>query len=161
MSLLDKIIHKEDEEDYIEAPVTGTIISMASVNDPVFASKLLGDGIAVVPMDGTIISPISGIISLIFDTKHAIAITADSGLELIVHVGIGVTVLEGKAFDVFVEKGQRVNAGDRLMKVDLQQLLDSSCDTVVVVVVTKDMGRTLSLIEEGTVSAGTPILQMK
>lgn len=161
MSLLDKIIHIEDEEDYIEAPVTGTIISMTSVNDPVFASKLLGDGIAVVPMDGTIISPISGIISLIFDTKHAIAITADSGLELIVHVGIGVTALEGKAFDVFVEKGQRVNAGDRLMKVDLQQLLDFSCDTVVVVVVTKDMGRTLSLIEEGTVSAGTPILQMK
>ena len=92
----------------IAAPLTGKVIPVTEVPDPVFAEKVLGDGIAVDPTEGTVYSPVDGTIFQIAHTFHAMGIESDDGLEILVHLGIDTVKLEGKGFQSFVEVGQKV-----------------------------------------------------
>ena len=95
----------------IAAPLTGKVIPVTEVPDPVFAEKVLGDGIAVDPTEGTVYSPVDGTIFQIAHTFHAMGIESDDGLEILVHLGIDTVKLEGKGFQSFVEVGQKVKKG--------------------------------------------------
>ena len=103
----------------IAAPLTGKVIPVTEVPDPVFAEKVLGDGIAVDPTEGTVYSPVDGTIFQIAHTFHAMGIESDAGLEILVHLGIDTVKLEGKGFQSFVEVGQKVKKGDKIMEMDI------------------------------------------
>ena len=103
----------------IAAPLTGKVIPVTEVPDPVFAEKVLGDGIAVDPTEGTVYSPVDGTIFQIAHTFHAMGIESDDGLEILVHLGIDTVKLEGKGFQSFVEVGRKVKKGDKIMEMDI------------------------------------------
>ena len=103
----------------IAAPLTGKVIPVTEVPDPVFAEKVLGDGITVDPTEGTVYSPVDGTIFQIAHTFHAMGIESDDGLEILVHLGIDTVKLEGKGFQSFVEVGQKVKKGDKIMEMDI------------------------------------------
>lgn len=120
----------------VYSPVVGETINLESVNDPTFAEKMLGDGIAIIPEDGKIFAPFSGEIVTVFPTKHAIGLRSDTGIELLIHFGLDTVNLKGKPFIQHIENGQHVNQGDLLMEADLKQIKDAGYDITTPVVVT-------------------------
>lgn len=105
--------------DTFVSPIKGEIKPLSEVPDAVFSQKMMGDGFAIIPSEGTIVSPVSGTIVTFFPTKHAIGIQADSGREILIHVGIDTVKLDGEGFEALVEQGDRVEEGQPLLKVDL------------------------------------------
>lgn len=103
---------KENVLATVLAPLTGKAVSLSEVPDPVFAEKVIGDGIAMIPEDGKIVSPVDGEISSIAETGHAYGFTADNGLEVLVHVGLETVSLKGECFKVYAKAGDKVKAGD-------------------------------------------------
>ena len=107
----------DDETRFTERvlnPLDGEVIALSSVQDPVFAGGTLGDGVAIVPSDGKVHSPIDGTVAMLFDTKHAIAVKSDTGVEVLIHVGIDTVKLGGQYFTPAVAKGDQVTAGQLL-----------------------------------------------
>ena len=120
----------------IETVADGEVIAISDVKDPVFSQKMMGDGFAVEPENGNIYSPVAGTITSIFPTKHALGLLTDSGLEVLVHIGLDTVSLEGKPFEVHVAKGQKVAAGDLLVTADLEAIKAAGRETSTVVVFT-------------------------
>ena len=113
--------HRKESEEIVtelRAMVSGYVISLTEMKDATFASKDLGDGIAIRPSKETIMAPASGTISLVAETKHAIGMVLNNGAELLLHVGLDTVSLEGEGFQVFVKKGKKVKQGDPLLKFD-------------------------------------------
>lgn len=106
------------------------------MNDKVFAEKLVGDGYAVIPEDGNIYAPVSGTVETVFPTKHAIGIQTESGIEVLMHMGIDTVELQDEGFEVKVEKGQYVRKGDLIAHMDLEKLNQLGKDTTVMILVT-------------------------
>ncbi len=104
------------------SPIKGKVVPIETVPDSTFADKIMGDGVAVLPIDDIVRAPADGIISFIAETKHAFGISTKSGLELLVHIGIDTVKLNGKGFELFVEEEQEVKAGDPIVKIDLNYL---------------------------------------
>lgn len=100
------------------APMNGTFVAIADIPDPVFSQKLVGDGFGINGSDDAVYSPIKGVVSATFDTKHAVAITSDNGLEVLLHVGIDTVKLEGEGFEVFVKEGDAVEAGQKVLTIN-------------------------------------------
>lgn len=101
------------------APMKGEILPVEQSGDEMFASRVLGEGVAVNPADGMVCAPCSGTVSLLFPTKHAVGITSDSGTEVLIHIGINTVQLDGLGFEAFVSQGDRVERGDKLICADL------------------------------------------
>ncbi|GAB5055584.1 MULTISPECIES: N-acetylglucosamine-specific PTS transporter subunit IIBC [Pediococcus] len=114
----------------------GTYMNIEDVNDSTFSQKMLGDGFAIEPTSGTITSPVDGTVTTVFPTKHAIGFTTDSGLEILLHMGIDTVELKGKPFDVKVSDGQHINHGDLVTNVDLQAIKDAGKQTPMMVIIT-------------------------
>jgi PTS system beta-glucosides-specific IIC component len=134
----DKLGIKKSE--IIIQPVKGQVLPLNQVNDKAFADGLLGKGVAIVPNDGKLISPVDGTVTALFPTKHAIGITSDNGAEILIHVGLNTVELKGEGFDVKVEQGDKVKAKDLLMEIDFNLIQDKGYDitTPVIVTNTKD-----------------------
>lgn len=115
---------------------TGRYLNIEDVADPTFSKKMLGDGFAIDPDDGTITAPVDGKVTTVFPTKHAIGFTTDSGLEILLHMGIDTVELKGKPFDVKVTEGQSVKHGDLVAQVNLQAIKDAGKQTSMLVVIT-------------------------
>lgn len=126
----------------------GQVIPITEVKDQVFAGKMMGDGFAVEPSSSEVFAPITGTITSIFPTKHALGILTDSGLEVLVHVGLDTVDLDGVPFDLQVETGQKVEAGDLLIKVDYQAIKSAGKESTIVVVFTNQ-----ELVKEVTLTA--------
>lgn len=118
------------------APVTGNVVSIESVNDEVFSKKMMGDGLGIEPTEGKLVSPIKGKVVLVANTKHAIGFKDDAGVELLVHLGIDTVELNGKPFNLNVNEGDTVEAGQYIGDIDLAQIKASGKDTTVIVAVT-------------------------
>ncbi len=117
-------------------PVKGQIIDMKDVPDEVFASKMMGDGFAVIPSDNEVYSPTAGEIIKVFTTKHAFLIRSLSGLEIILHIGIGTVELKGQGFTIHVEEGQQVEAGTHLATVDFEYVKSMEKEIITPLVIT-------------------------
>ena len=140
--------------DIILAPVTGKAVALSEVPDPVFADKVLGDGAAIIPAEGKIVSPVNGEISTVAETGHAYGFTSEDGLEILVHVGLETVSLNGECFKVYVKPGDKVKAGDLVAEVDLKYLEEKKINPITPVLLCSDTeGRTLQYTE-GEVKAG-------
>lgn len=128
--------------DVITAPVAGEVVALDQVNDKVFASKALGEGVGIKPTSGRVVAPVSGTLVTVPESGHAFGIKTDDGIEVLVHVGIDTVRLDGRGFDVAVAKDQRVGAGDVLAEVDLNAIRDAGFDTTTIVVVINTMALT-------------------
>lgn len=115
----EKIKIKNEDSNEVYASVNGKVVLLEDVEDVVFSQKILGDGAAVEPENGEVYSPVKGIVSVVFPTGHVVGITTAEGANIILHVGIDTVELKGKGFDVKVKQGDKVEAGQLLMKVDL------------------------------------------
>ncbi|TSO26662.1 PTS glucose transporter subunit IIA [Lactobacillus sp. LL6] len=142
----------------IAAAVNGNSMPITDVKDDVFSTKMLGDGYAIKPSDGEIVAPIDGEITTLFPTKHAIGITTDKGLEILIHLGLDTVELKGEPFKVKVQKGDKVKKGDSLAQMDLASITDKGYDNTVIVVYTNmDILSSVSTIEPKTVTRGEDI----
>ncbi|MBP2058826.1 PTS system sucrose-specific IIC component [Lactobacillus colini] len=132
------IIKAEDElhDEVIAAPVTGKTESLTKVNDPVFSTKAMGNGAAIIPSDGTIYSPVTGEITVAYETKHAYGIKSDNGAEVLIHIGIDTVNLKGEGFSTDVKQGQHVEKGDKLGTVDLDVVTKAGYDPTVMTIIT-------------------------
>lgn len=128
-------IFKKKKQNQLMAPVDGTLVKIEDVSDEVFSTKVMGDGFAVKPSSDIVVSPIAGEITNIFPTKHAISITSDNGIEILLHLGIDTVELNGEPFDVLVQQGQKVSAGDELVKIDRDMIKEKGKDDMVILVV--------------------------
>ncbi len=143
----------------ISSPVKGIIKSVTESPDEAFSSKMLGDGVTMEPVEGVVYAPADGTVNLIFETKHAIGFTTDSGIEMLIHVGIDTVKMKGQGFEIFVNAGAKVNKGDKLLTFDMDFLrekvpsLSSAC-------ICTELGehQKLRLIKEGMVNEGEEIL---
>ena len=120
----------------IYSPCLGVVKHLENVNDVAFAQKIIGDGIAVVPKEGNIVSPIDGEVAMVFPTGHAIGLKTDEGVEILIHVGIDTVELDGKGFKAFVKQGDKVKVGDKLLKVNLEEVINEGYEVDTMVLVT-------------------------
>lgn len=126
--------HKNSE--IFNTPVKGEILSLNQVNDDVFSSGVMGDGYAINPLDNIVYAPLDGEISMLFNTKHAIGLQSTNGSQILIHIGIDTVQLNGKYFKTFVEKGAKVNQGDKLIEFDLDAIKESGFDPTIICIVT-------------------------
>ena len=139
----------------IASPITGVAAPLSDTPDEVFSNKMLGDGAAVTPVDNIVRAPEDGEVAFVFDTKHAIGFMTESGISLLIHVGIDTVKLDGKGFEVFVENGQRVKKGEPMMKLDLDYL-KANAPSVMSPVICSEMeeNQKVRLINTGDIQAG-------
>ena len=140
----------------------GQVVALEQVKDPVFAQKMMGDGFAVEPANGNIVSPVSGTVSSIFPTKHALGLVTEAGLEVLVHIGLDTVSLEGKPFTVHVAEGQKVAAGDLLVTADLDAIRAADRETSTVVVFTNaEAIKSVKLEQTGSLAAKTAVAKVE
>ena len=140
----------------------GEVIALEQVKDPVFSQKMMGDGFAVEPTNGNIVSPVSGTVSSVFPTKHALGIVTEAGLEVLVHIGLDTVSLEGKPFTVHVAEGQKVAAGDLLVTADLDAIRAAGRETSTIVVFTNgDVIKSVKLEQIGSHAAQTVVAKVE
>ncbi|VTS17298.1 PTS system, glucose-specific II ABC component [Streptococcus porcinus] len=140
----------------------GTVLPITEVKDQVFASKMMGDGFALEPTSGEIYAPVSGTITSVFPSKHALGLITDSGLEVLIHVGLDTVDLNGEPFDIQVSQGQKVKAGDLLIKADLEVIVAAGKEKTIVLVFTNQTEVIeVSLLKTGEVAAKTDVASVK
>ncbi|MCY7049799.1 MULTISPECIES: PTS transporter subunit IIBC [Streptococcus] len=144
--------------DEVHSVADGEVINIEDVKDPVFSQKMMGDGFAVEPENGHIVSPVAGKVTSVFPTKHALGLVTDNGLEVLVHIGLDTVSLEGKPFEVKVSEGQTVAAGDLLVEADLDAIRAAGRETSTIVVFTNaDAIKSVKVEHTGKLAANTPV----
>ena len=155
-------VHFKGVTEDVYSVADGQVIALEQVKDPVFAQKMMGDGFAVEPANGNIVSPVTGTVSSIFPTKHALGLVTDSGLEVLVHIGLDTVSLEGKPFTVHVAEGQKVAAGDLLVTADLDAIRAAGRETSTVVVFTNaEAIKSVKLEQTGSLAAKTAVAKVE
>ena len=120
----------------IVAPVNGSIVPIEEVPDPVFSQKMMGEGVAILPKEGNIFSPVNGKVILVAATKHAIGLRADDGSEILIHVGLETVALNGEGFKMAVHDGDKVSVGQLLLEVDWEYIRTHAKSTITPIVIT-------------------------
>ena len=146
----------------VQSVADGQAISITEVKDPVFAQKMMGDGYAVEPANGSIYAPVTGVVTSVFPTKHAVGILSDKGLEVLVHVGLDTVALNGAPFSAKVTDGQRVAAGDLLLVADLEAIRSAGRETTTVVAFTNTAEiKSVTLENLGQVTKDSQVAQVE
>lgn len=120
----------------IASPMNGQVVRLEDVNDQVFSTKMMGDGVAILPTDGKVYSPITGEVTVAMDSNHAVGLTSENGAEILIHVGLDTVELKGEGFVSHVQKGDHVQAGDLLIEADLDLIKSHDYDTTTMIIVT-------------------------
>ena len=142
----------------VSSPITGDAVEISEVPDEGFAGKMMGDGTGVTPTEAEIVAPEDGVVAFVFETKHALGFQTDSGLEMLLHIGIDTVALNGQGFEVFVKNGQSVKKGELLMKIDISYLTEhapSLCSPVLCTDLKEN--QKVRLLAKGKVKAGEPL----
>ena len=143
------------------SPVTGTVHPITEAPDDAFASKMMGDGFFVYPTVGEVLAPADGEVVFVFDTKHAIGMKSADGTEYLLHIGVDTVALGGKGFEVFVEAGQQVKKGDRLMKFDIDYIrANATSDACLVIFTGLPEGTSVEMTVTGEVKALDPVAKL-
>lgn len=155
-------LFKKSSKLKVISPVKGDLIPITDVNDDVFSTQMLGDGFAIEPIDGAVVAPLSGKITTLFPTKHALGITTDKGLEVLIHMGIDTVELKGAPFDVFVKMNQEIKAGDKLAQIDLDKIKQAGLsDTIIVVYTNMDLLNSVSDVDPRPILAGDVVQEIE
>lgn len=136
-------------------PITGDLIPLAEVSDEAFSSGIMGPGFGIHPTDGTVYAPFAGRVVMIFPTKHAIGLKSDTGVEILIHVGLDTVKLNGEGFEMIVSEGQLIQRGDPLIKVDFKNIKDKVPSIVTPIVFINLIGRQVTLEKSGFQRAGS------
>ncbi|MBS3180419.1 MULTISPECIES: beta-glucoside-specific PTS transporter subunit IIABC [unclassified Pseudoclavibacter] len=139
------------------APMTGEVVALSSVTDPVFSGGVLGDGVAIQPDSGAVRAPIAGTVTSLMDSHHAIGVTSDDGVEVLVHVGLDTVKLDGAPFTVHVAQGDRVEQGQLVIEADLEAIRAAGCDTTTPVVVVNSAKFPVTVLASGHTTIGDPL----
>ena len=141
-------------EDF-EMPITGELIPLSQVPDEVFAKGMMGPGLAILPTGDTLYSPVDGRVVSVFPTKHAIGIETDTGIEILIHVGLDTVNLKGEGFETLVEQGQLVQRGDAMLKLDLEFLKANAPSIATPIIFTNLTEQQVTVMKEGFQEHGT------
>ena len=146
----------------ISSPITGVVADLSTAPDEAFAQKMMGDGAVVTPEDPFVRAPEDGEVAFVFDTKHAIGFITDSGISLLIHVGIDTVKLNGGGFEALVESGQTVKKGDPMLKLDLEYLKANAPSVTSPVLCTElEDNQRIHLLHEGQIKAGEPLFEIE
>ena len=154
--------NNEASEFIIASPVKGKLIALEDVPDETFAQGILGQGAAVIPSEGKVVAPADGEISSIFDTKHAVGITLENGVEILVHVGINTVEMEGNGFEAFVKEGDKVKKGQKLVEFSIDKIKEAGykTETPVIITNTDDYASVEKIADDGDIDALTDIIKV-
>lgn len=141
------------------SPVNGKTTKLENVNDEMFSRKLLGDGIALIPSEDEIMSPVDGVVSMVYETQHAIGISTNYDTEVLLHIGIDTVNLNGRPFQTKVKVGDQIKKGDLLTVVDWNLIKKEGLDVIVPVIVMNK--KVVQRASEGTVQIGDSLFQIE
>lgn len=156
-----KNLFRKTHTQNLYAPVNGEIVQLEQVNDPVFSQKIMGEGIAIIPVDGEIVAPVDGEVTMIASTNHAIGIRTKKGTEILIHIGLETVALKGKGFEVLVKEGEQVSTGQPLITFDLPYIRDHAKDIITPIIITNgndDKNQQITLTSEKKALAGKTLL---
>ncbi|WP_100407736.1 beta-glucoside-specific PTS transporter subunit IIABC [Bacillus solitudinis] len=146
----------------IMSPLNGEIKDLSEVNDPTFSKRMMGNGIAIIPNDGVVVSPVEGTVTALFPTNHAIGITSKNGAEILVHVGLETVNLNGKYFDSHINLGDSVQPGDKLITFDVNGIKSEGYDLITPVIISNtDRYESISPACDNNIHKGDILLQLK
>ncbi|MBS2969361.1 PTS glucose transporter subunit IIA [Metabacillus sp. KIGAM252] len=134
-----KLFGKKEEvskEETVFAPMKGKLVTLEEVPDPVFSQKMMGDGAAIIPAEGKVVAPVNGEVIQLFHTKHAIGLRSETGMELLIHIGLETVSMNGEGFEAHVKEGDKVSAGDLLITCDLSLINEKASSTITPIVIT-------------------------
>ncbi|WP_062352494.1 PTS sugar transporter subunit IIA [Bacillus kwashiorkori] len=151
---------KETSSNKVEltAPLTGTLLPLEQVPDPVFSEKMMGDGIAIEPTEGKVVSPVDGEILQVFPTKHAVGIKANNGAEILIHIGLETVGMGGEGFTAHVAEGSKVKQGDLLITVDLDLVKEKAKSTITPMIITNGDNLTIEKESHNKVQANSEVV---
>lgn len=156
-SVFRKLFKKKEKvtDIVLTAPISGKMLALENVPDPVFAKKMMGDGIAVDPVNGKVVSPIDGKIIQVFPTKHAVGISTNNGVEILIHIGLDTVNLNGEGFTSHVNEGDQVKQGELLISFEIDLVREKAKSTVTPIIITntEDMAE-ISFNDKDNVTAG-------
>lgn len=152
---------EDNSENIVYCPIKGEVIPLADVKDSTFAGEILGKGFAIIPEEGKVYAPFDGMVTMIFDTKHAIGLSNNQGMELLIHVGLNTVELNGNGYRVCVESEQEVKKGDLLLEFDLFGIKENGFDITTPVVVTNSADyETIYIQKNGMTDVGEKVLTL-
>jgi len=164
MGFLSKLFGKQEvktEELVLNSYMKGKVVDITEVPDPVFAQKMMGDGFFIYPSKGEVLAPADGEVVFVFDTKHAIGMKSADGTEYLLHIGVDTVALGGQGFKVFVESGQQVKKGDKLMEFDIDYIRENAkSDACLVIFTGLPEGTSIEMTATGEVSALDPVAKV-
>ena len=150
------------ESGVLYAPIKGKAIDLSEVKDGVFSEGMLGKGIGIEPEEGRAVSPVNGTVSVVFDTKHAIGITSDEGVEVLIHVGLDTVQLNGKYYDTHVKVGDKVKVGDLLVEFDKDKIQKAGYRTVTPIIISNtDSFKDVKVLAKGEVEEKAEMLRVE
>lgn len=144
----------------VVSPISGEIFPITECEDKVFSQKIMGDGFLVKPENGELFSPVTGKVSMVFETKHAIAFTTTDGFEVLVHIGMDTVKLNGEGYEILVKTGDKVKCGQRIGNIDLSLIKERGYLAHTPVVITNLDGKEISLMKTGRCSYGEEIINL-
>lgn len=156
-----KIVRKKErvERRKCYAPISGILRQLEEVPDPVFAGKMVGEGIAIEPSEGLVVAPFDGEVVQLFPTLHAVGLRSKSGLEILIHIGLETVSLQGEGFEAFIKQGDSVKMGDKLIAFNMDIISDKASSMMTPIIMTNgDMIENFTLNTESTVIAGKSTL---
>ena len=150
-----------EDENILYSPLEGTAISLSQVNDATFASEVLGKGMAVIPDKGEVVAPCDATVETVFETKHAVGLSTESGMELLIHIGVNTVELGGKYYTAHVKDGDHVKKGQLLVSFDMDKIKESGYDVTTPLIVTNsDDYKDVKLLKEGVTASGDKVLEI-
>lgn len=157
----DNLIPEVMTNETVAAPLSGEVLPISESNDPVFASKAMGDGAIILPNSTTVVAPFDGKIVTIFPSKHAIGLVSDKGCEVLIHIGINTVELEGKGFEAFVKQGDSVTKGQKMITFDKELIESSGYSSQVIIAVTNSAAyQTINVFNNHYIDSGNILIQV-
>ena len=168
MSLFGNLFKKDKENENtstnasnkVLVHITGIVSIVKECQDPVFAGEMVGKGSLILPSEGKVYSPVDGEISMVADSKHALGITSNTGLEILIHIGLDTVELNGEPYTSHVSQGQKVNAGDLLMEFDIEKIKASGKAVESPVIITNADDKEINLLANGQTNHGEELMEV-
>ena len=150
----------KNKKTVIACPVDGEVLPITQSTDKVFSEKMMGDGFLVKPENGDFYAPVNGKVSMVFETKHAIAFKTNDGLSVLIHIGMDTVKLQGKGYEILVNTGDKVKVGQKIAKVDLKFINENGFSTDTPIVLTNIDNKEIELVKTGKCKALDGIIHL-